>query len=85
MTTKTTVEITLPVAIMASDYHQFPALESTMRAIGIKGAKIVEVGCNGDYYGVLYVGRRPSAKEQFDLVRKRFKVDLEDECDEDLY
>jgi len=78
----TTVEITLPIAIEARDYHAFPALEATMRAIGVKRAKIVEVGCNGDYYGVLYVGRCPSLKEQYDLVRKRFKVDLEDE---DLY
>lgn len=55
----------LPRAVKVDDYHEFRALEKTLRSLGVKGVKVQEVGFDGaqSYVGIVYVGTKPNSDE----------------------
>lgn len=51
------IEVNLPVQIEVEDYHEFGAIQDTLRAI-IPGVKVKEIGLiSPNYVGVIYLGK----------------------------
>jgi hypothetical protein len=56
------VNANLPCLILCKDYHDFDDLERKMRTI-INRFKLKEIGVDaGEYVGLAWVGKSPSAK-----------------------
>ena len=53
------IEATLPVLVLAHDYHEFGVIQDHMQLLNRK-LKVKELGCNGNYVGIVYMGRQPN-------------------------
>lgn len=53
------IEATLPVLVLAQDYHEFGVIQDHMRLLNRK-IRVKELGCNGNYVGIVYMGRQPN-------------------------
>lgn len=53
-----TVKVPQYWAVDAGDYHEFDDMKVNYRYIGIP-VKFTEVGCDGFYHAVFYVGEQP--------------------------
>jgi hypothetical protein len=49
------VKIDLPQEIEVFDYHEFNYVQDALRKV-ISGIKVKEVGFNGKYLGMIYIG-----------------------------
>lgn len=49
------MNVNLPVRVAVDDYHEFIYFQDKLRLI-IPGVKVREIGFNGDYLGVAYLG-----------------------------
>jgi len=58
------VTLKLPAIVRFGDYHEFDDLKETLQALGAKYVKVRELGCDYDYYGVVYTGRLADAKKE---------------------
>lgn len=50
------LEINVPVQVEVRDYHQFDDIKDNIKLLS-KQLKVKELGCNGNYIGIIYVGR----------------------------
>ena len=68
------MEVNLPKVLWVSDYHEISAIREYLAEFidfpgGIKATEI-ELGDMSGYYGLFYVGKRPSKEEIDKLVKK---------------
>lgn len=58
-------------SVYVADYHAFKNALDFYKAAGLKNVNYVEVGCNGQYEAVFWVGKKPInyIKERKDKYR----------------
>lgn len=78
--TYATVSIDFPMLVVVDDYHAFDEKLRELKNLGIRGIRIREIGCDYDYYGVIYMHKVPKASEVLRLLRKEHPYWSVDEC-----
>ena len=75
----TTHTFTLPKLVEAQDYHEFKAIEDTLRGVIGLDITVEEIGsADGWYFGLVYAGVRPGEDEIQALI-KDTEIGSEDE------
>jgi hypothetical protein len=66
------LKINVPYAKDFDDYHDIDHHMDEINSVGTDGhcLKSYECGFSGRYYGIFYVGRRPSCSEMMDIVQR---------------
>lgn len=70
--------ITFPCILRFSDYHEIGFLADSLNALGVDDIRVYEMGFDGKYVGLFYVGNRKDALQS--LVAQMAK-DAIDEFD----
>lgn len=73
------IQINLPAKVEVEDYHRFSSLQDNLRKLNSK-IKVREVGFNGSYMGIVYVGNLEDSENKLmfaEIKEESKKFDIE--------
>jgi hypothetical protein len=64
------LNLNVPTFIEVGDYHELPFVQDHLKKLN-PSLRVKEVGFNGEYVGLIYLGRAPSKDKIKELAKKK--------------